>query len=151
MSGRKLPALGALIRWRDLAETRATDAFRSSNDEVRRARQQSDSDSARGKAMDIQRRRGEMLSAASIDPARLQYAADIEDRAWSVAWAHRAELDAAEQARHAAQAAYVDARAQTRVVEARHARLSAIECDRQEKATFDRMADLYAATRSTPR
>ena len=149
MSGRKLPALGALIRWRDLAETRAADAFRSSNDEVRRARQESDS--ARGKAMDIQRRRGEMLSATSIDPTRLQYAADIEERAWSAALAHRAGLEAAEQARDAAQAAYVDARAQTRVVEARHERLSAIECDRQEKASFDRMADLYAATRSTPR
>lgn len=149
MSGRKLPALGALVRWRDLAETRAADAFRNSNDEVRRARQQSDS--ARGKAMDIQRRRGEMLSAARIDPARLQYAADIEERAWNVALAQRAELEAAEQARDAAQAAYVDARAQTRVVEARHERLSTIECDRQEKATFDRMADLYVATRSTPR
>jgi hypothetical protein len=149
MSGRKLPALGALIRWRDLAETRAADAFRSSNDEVRRAREHSDS--ARGKAMDIQRRRGEMLVAACIDITQLQYAADIEERAWSDALAQRAELQAAEQAREAAQAVYVDARAQTRVVEARHERLSAIECDRQEKATFDRMADLYAATRSTPR
>lgn len=149
MSSRKQRTLTALVRWRDFAESRASDTFRRCNGEVRHAQQELDA--AADKLEDIQRSRTQLLDAPQVDLTLLQFAADIEEIAWQVALDRRVELDTAEQARDSAQAVYVNARAQTRVVDTRRERVATIESDRQEKTMFDWMADLYTQTRNAPR
>jgi len=147
VSGRNLTALAALVRWREFAETRASDVFRRSNQAAESAR--SECMDAQGKVDAIQQARLRALQAASIDLARLQLVAQVEDVAQAVVRKRQRELDIAQDARQEAQNAYVEARAQTRVADSRNERLAQQRHEHEEKLMFDRMADLYTQSRST--
>jgi len=147
MSGRNLTALAALVRWREFTETRASDAFRRSNQVAEKARIACMD--AQGKVDAIQQARLLVLQEESIDLARLHLVVQVEDIAQAVARECERELDVAQEARQTAQSAYVEARAQTRVADSRHERLSRQRREHEEKLMFDRMADLYMQSKST--
>lgn len=149
MSRRGQGSISALARWRAFGEARASERFQHENSAEYRAREICDE--ARTKLQDVEQSRAALLGVDDIDLPRLQVAAQIERASAEQVRARQYELAAAQRLRDAAQAAYVAARADTRVVDARGARLDSAEADRREKALFDWMADLHAQSRRTIR
>lgn len=138
-------ALNALLRWRELEESRAAVGLASATQVYERAKALTQSQALTVEG--IQRERAGLMEG-SIDPAVLQLAAAIEDGAWKSLEICRSSESVAHEHQEGAHQALVDARAHTRVVEARHVRVTAVQRDREEKAMFDRMADLHTLTRS---
>lgn len=145
MSDTVAKGLATLLRWREFQESGAANHYRRCSaatgrceDEVQRAESE---------VLHVLERRNQMLATSELDIAGLQWVARFEDIARSVVAERQASLAEAEQAQAEARAAHVAARARTRVVDARHARIAQGERERAEKVSFDRMADLIAVRR----
>jgi hypothetical protein len=138
-------SLGRLVRWRGFGESLA-------NDSLRQCRLEADSaaqcvDLATDAVHALQAQRTELAERPLLDLAMLQEALRIEDAAWRRLEEREALLRMARQDESLARAAHLDARTRTRVATARHDRVVASECEQAEKAAFDRMADVYQATK----
>ena len=145
MNRREQGSISALARWRAFGEARAMDRFRHESFEMHQAAARVDEAGAR--LEDVSQSRSALLRHDDIDLPRLQITAQIEHATAAHLRARQDELTAAQQLRNAAQAVYVAARADTRVVDARGERLATAERDRREKTLFDRMADLHMQSR----
>jgi hypothetical protein len=142
MSRKKVEAVETLVRWRELKEAIAKRAYRSAA--LRESVALGASDAANKNLADIQRRRTELLSEATIDLMRVQAVAEIETGAWSVVDQKLAELADARTRTGEALSLHCDARAQSRVADARRERIASVHADRCEKLSFDRMSALRA-------
>ncbi len=139
-------ALPALARWRAFGEARAADSFQ--REAFATSQADARTEDARLHLQDVFDSVSALLDAESIDLPRLQLASQIHDAAADRLQEH-SELSAAARAlRDEAQSVYVAARADTRMVEVREQRRSAVESERREKLMFDRMADMRIQTRS---
>lgn len=136
-----ISAIATLVRWREFRQKRAAIAFQSRSHEASLAR--SCSEEARAKVDDIRAQLSSMLSERSIDISQLQWVSQIEDITWQQLQSAQAELSQTVEAQSLAQAAHLAARAQTEVAAKRSQHERAIGSDRDEKAAFDRMAELY--------
>lgn len=148
MNRRGTGSISALTRWRAFGETRASDLFQRENFATHQASARVDTASAQ--LDDVSQSRSALLLVDDIDLPRLQVAAQIEAASAERLRARQDELEAAKRLRDDAQAVYVAARGDTRVVNARGERLAAADRDRIEKTLFDWIAELHVQSRSTP-
>lgn len=141
-------AVGALLRWREFGELRNAAEFGRRSQEVRRAEAKTQADEAR---LSATRNSMVALLDGAIDPAVMQLAADIEGVIWTGLQASMEGEEAARTEEAAARAAYVEARAHTRVAQTRRSRLVAQQLDSAEKVSFDRLVDLHMQVRRQKR
>ena len=144
MSETPMRALTALLRWRELGESRAAADLARSAQALDRARAIAEEQA--GAVDSIQRQRAALLEGV-LDPAVMELARAIEGEAWKVLEARRSEELEAKAGYDTAHDGLVRARGETRVAEARHTRVASAQRDRHEKVLFDRMADLHVLTR----
>lgn len=139
-------AIATLVRWREFQESRASATYRQCAAAAEKS--QAMLVEAEAGVDDVRRYRLDLLQATRLDMARLHVASGVEDVARLNANERQAELVATRERQDSARATHVAARAQTRVAESRHARVSACESERAEKALFDWMAELRVSGRS---
>lgn len=145
MSGSGRKGLATLLRWREFQESGAANHYRQCHAATVRCREAADR--AESEVRRILERRDRMLASSELDITGLQWVAQFEEVARSVVSERQAALAEAEDTRDGARDAHVEARARTRVVDARRQRAVREEHERAEKVSFDRMADLLAARR----
>lgn len=143
MSDTALVAVSTLLRWRAFREALAERDRIAVAAELHEAGARRDE--AQSVAAGVARHREALLSAPNVDLGLLQRVAACETRALDDVRDRLDALAACEQRHDDARAAHLRARADVRVAETRHARLSAEAADLEEKRMFDRMASLVAA------
>lgn len=142
MSDTALSAVSTLLRWRAFREALAERDRIAVAAELREAVARRDE--ARSIAAGVARHREALLSAPDLDLGLLQRVAACEMRALDDVSDRLDALNACERRHEDARASHLRARADVRVAETRHARLSAAAADLEEKRMFDRMASLVA-------
>ena len=141
-------ALSRLLRWREFDESRASDALRASSVEAACAQQRRD---LAEEAKDTQRAsRGELLAHDRLDLAALHAAMQLEADAEARLRERDELLRMAREEEARMREAHLQARARTRVVATRHARVAAEVAGQREKAEFDRVADACQSIRRRP-
>lgn len=143
MSDTALAAVSTLLRWRAFREALAERDRIAVAAELHEAGDRRDE--AQSVAAGVARHREALLSAPNVDLGLLQRVAACETRALDDVRDRLDALVACEQRHDDVRAAHLRARADVRVAETRHARLSAEAADLEEKRMFDRMASLVAA------
>lgn len=138
-------ALARLLRWREFQESRTADAYRQRAVATRQCRDAVEE--AEKQRTSVELRRQALFEAGLLDIEALRTTAAWDTRAREELAEREAELRSAEADQEAARSAHVDARSRTRVVQARRTRAATAEHDRQEKTSFDQVADLLAGRR----
>jgi len=149
MRNRSVTAISTLVRWREFQEQRAAIELGQRSLETAQAAQ--GEQLAETLVDDVRQHLSGLLADSRIDLTRFQITAAIEDSAWQALQSSKAALVVAQQHQDMAQAAHLQTRASTRVAETREQHLMTIERDVEEKATFDRMAELYRPAKGLKR
>ena len=135
--------LQRLVRWRGFGESRAADALRRSSFEAAQAQDRVDAAVEALDALELQR--SDLVERGSLDLARVHAAAQIAEDGRAKLEERRDELATARDLEALARDRHLRARADTRVSDTRRARLAMQEQDREEKTSFDRIADAHQA------
>lgn len=147
MSGTRTPAIATLVRWREFEESRASAEFQRSCEQVRRSAERTAA--AEAGIQRIRHRQSQLQSAPNLDLERIRLVAQIEEIAWQTLREAELESAQADEQRQAAMARHAQARARTRVGRTRLEQAQAQNADREEKLSFDRMADIHQARRAS--
>jgi hypothetical protein len=139
--------LARLRRWRDFQEARAqAEHLRREGERIGCEREVARTEDV---ARAAQQQRTGLLDAPELDLARLHEGASIEAHAWRAVSRATQALDEASEVTVRARQQHLDARQASRVVAQRDDRRMAEDASRREKTTFDQIADLLAARRTS--
>ncbi|QDH70143.1 hypothetical protein [Marilutibacter alkalisoli] len=145
MSEATLKGLSSLLRWREFRESGTASEYRQARADTARAQ---DALAKAQKSLDyLQARRGDLLRGERLDIAIIELLAQLETNTADVLDEHCLTVEAAQVHEMQCRSTHLEARAQTRAVQARHGRVLVAEQERTDKLTFDRMADLLASAR----